>query len=88
MGFLKVWKLIVIGLVILGWVRGKHFLVFSISGFAGLGGLITLDSANEADQPSNSIFRVGLLAAVVLSTMSLVKKAMERWALLWASVWV
>ena len=43
MGFLKVWALIVIGLVILGWIRGKHFLVFSIAGFAGLGGLITLD---------------------------------------------
>ena len=46
MGFLKVWALIVIGLVILGWIRGKHFLVFSIAGFAGLGGLITLESAN------------------------------------------
>ena len=78
MGFLKVWKLIVIGLVILGRVRGKHFLVFSIAGFAGLGGLITLDSANEADQPSNSIFIVGLLAAVVLSTMSLVATHLKK----------
>ena len=72
MGFLKVWALIVIGLVILGWIRGKHFLVFSIAGFAGLGGLITLDSANEAAQPSNSIFMPGLLAAAVPSTMGLV----------------
>ena len=78
MGFLKVWKLIVIGLVILGWVRGKHFLVFSIAGFAGLGGLITLDSANEADQPSNSIFMAGLLAAVVLSTLSLVATHLKK----------
>ena len=78
MGFLKVWALIVIGLVILGWIRGKHFLVFSISGFAGLGGLITLDSANEADQPSNSIFMVGLLAAAVLSTMSLVATHLKK----------
>ena len=78
MGFLKVWALIVIGLVILGWIRGKHFLVFSIAGFAGLGGLITLDSANEADQPSNSIFMVGLLAAVVLSTMSLVATHLKK----------
>ena len=78
MGFLKVWALIVIGLVILGWIRGKHFLVFSIAGFAGLGGLITLDSANEAAQPSNSIFMMGLLAAVVLSTMSLVATHLKK----------
>ena len=78
MGFLKVWALIVIGLVILGWIRGKHFLVFSIAGFAGLGGLITLDSANEAAQPSNSIFMAVLLAAAVLSTMSLVATHLKK----------
>ena len=78
MGFLKIWALIVIGLVILGWIRGKHFLVFSIAGFAGLGGLITLDSANEACQPSNSIFMAGLLAAVVLSTLSLVATHLKK----------
>ena len=78
MGFLKVWALIVIGLVILGWIRGKHFLVFSIAGFAGLGGLITLDSANEAAQPSNSIFMAGLLAAAVLSIMSLVATHLKK----------
>ena len=78
MGFLKVWALIVIGLVILGWIRGKHFLVFSIAGFAGLGGLITLDSANEAAQPSNLIFIAGLLAAVVLSTLSLVATHLKK----------
>ena len=78
MGFFKVWALIVIGLVILGWIRGKHFLVFSIAGFAGLGGLITLDGANEAAQPSNSIFMAGLLAAVVLSTLSLVATHLKK----------
>ena len=78
MGFLKVWALIVIGLVILGWIRGKHFLVFSIAGFAGLGGLITLDGANEAAQLSNSIFMAGLLAAVVLSTLSLVATHLKK----------
>ena len=78
MGFLKVWALIVIGLVILGWIRGKHFLVFSIAGFAGLGGLITLESANEAAQPSNSIFTAGLLVAAVLSTMSLVATHLKK----------
>ena len=72
MGFLKLWALIVIGLVIFGWIRGKHFLAFSTAGFVGLGGLIALDRANEAVQPSNSIFLAGLLAAVVLSTLSLV----------------
>ena len=71
MGFLKLWALIVIGLVILGWIRGKHFLVFSTAGFVGLGGLISLDRANEAAQASNSIFMAGLLAAVVLATLSL-----------------
>mgnify|MGYP005700233559 FL=1 len=78
MGFLKVWALLVIGLVILGWIRGKHFLVFSIAGFTGLGGLITLDSANEAAQPSNAIFMAGLLAAVVLSTLSLVATHLKK----------
>ena len=72
MGFIKLWALIVIGLVILGWIRGKHFLTFSTAGFVGLGGLIALDKANEAAQASNSIFTAGLLAAVVLSTLSLV----------------
>ena len=71
MGFLKLWALIVIGLVILGWIRGKHFLAFSTAGFVGLGGLIVLDRANEAAQASNSIVIPGLLAAVVLSTLSL-----------------
>ena len=78
MGFLKVWALIVIGLVILGWIRGKHFLVFSIAGFAGLGGLIALHNANEAAQPSNSIFMAGLLAAVALSTLSLVAAHLKK----------
>ena len=72
MGFIKLWALIVIGLVILGWIRGKHFLTFSTAGFVGLGGLIALDKANEAAQASNSIFTAGLRAAVVLSTLSLV----------------
>ena len=72
MGFLKLWALIVIGLVILGWIRGKHFLAFSTAGFVGLGGLIALERANEAAQASNSIVMAGLLAAVVLSTLSLV----------------
>ena len=71
MGFLKLWALIVIGLVILGWIRGKHFLAFSTAGFVGLGGLMVLDRASEAGQPSNSIFIAGLLAAVVLATLSL-----------------
>lgn len=72
MGIFKVWALLVIGLVISGWIRGKHFLAFSTAGFVGLGGLIALDKANEAAQASNSIFTAGLLAAVVLSTLSLV----------------
>ena len=71
MGFLKLWALIVIGLVILGWIRGKHFLAFSTAGFVGLGGLIALERANETAEASNSIFMAGLLAAVVLSTLSL-----------------
>ena len=55
MGFWKIWALLVIALVILGWIRGKHFLAFSTAGFVGLGGLMVLDRASEADQPSNSI---------------------------------
>ena len=72
MGFLKLWALFVIGLVISGWSRGKHFLAFSTAGFVGLGGLIAWERANVAAQPSTSIFMAGLLAAVVLSTLSLV----------------
>ena len=72
MGFLKLWALIVIGLVISGWIRGKHFLAFSTAGFVGLGGLIALERANEAAQASNSIFMAGLLAAAALATLSLV----------------
>ena len=71
MGFWKIWALLVIALVILGWIRGKHFLTFSTAGFVGLGGLIALDRANEAAQASNSIFIAGLLAAAVLATLSL-----------------
>ena len=71
MGFLKLWALIVIGLVISGWIRGKHFLAFSTAGFVGLGGLIALEKANEAEQASNSIVMAGLLAAVVLATLGL-----------------
>ena len=71
MGFLKLWALIVIGLVILGWIRGRHFLALSTAGFVGLGGLIALERANEAAQASNSIFTAGLLAAAVLATLSL-----------------
>lgn len=71
MGFLKLWALIVIGLVILGWIRGKHFLAFSTAGFVGLGGLIALERANEAEQPSNSIFIAGLFVAAALATLSL-----------------
>tara|TARA_X000000950_G_C13380692_1_gene444228 strand:+ start:153 stop:392 length:240 start_codon:yes stop_codon:yes gene_type:complete len=72
MGFLKLWALIVIGLVILGWIRGKHFLAFSTAGFVGLGGLMVLDRASEAGQPSNSILSAVLFLAVVLSTLSLI----------------
>ena len=71
MGFLKLWALTVIGLVILGWIRGRHFLAFSTAGFVGLGGLIAFERASEAAQPSNSIFMAGLLAAAVLATLSL-----------------
>ena len=72
MGFLKLWALIVIGLVISGWIRGKHFLAFSTAGFVGLGGLMVLDRASEAGQPSNSILSAVLFLAVVLSTLSLI----------------
>ena len=72
MGFWKIWALLVIALVILGWIRGKHFLAFSTAGFVGLGGLMVLDKASEADQASNSIFMAGLLAAAALATFSLV----------------
>ena len=72
MGFWKVWALLVVGLVILGWIRGKHFLAFSTAGFIGLGGLMVLDRASEAAQPFNSILSAGLLVAVVLSTLSLI----------------
>ena len=72
MGFLKLWALIVIGLVILGWIRGKHFLAFSTAGFVGLGGLMVLDRASQAGQPSNSILSAVLFLAVVLSTLSLI----------------
>ena len=71
MGFLKLWALIVIGLVISGWIRGKHFLAFSTAGFVGLGGLMVLDRASEADQPSNSILSAVLFLARGLSTLSL-----------------
>ena len=72
MGIFKVWALLVIGLVILGWIRGKHFLAFSTAGFVGLGGLMVLDKASEASQSSNSILSAGLFVAVVLSTLSLI----------------
>ena len=55
MGLWKVWALLVIALVILGWIRGKHFLAFSTAGLVGLGGLMVLDRASEAGQPSNSM---------------------------------
>jgi hypothetical protein len=72
MGFWKIWALLVIALVIIGWMRGKHFLAFSTAGFIGLGGLMVLDRASEADQPSNYIFLAGLFVAVALSTLSLI----------------
>ena len=72
MGFLKLWALIVIGLVIFGWIRGKHFLAFSTAGFVGLGGLIALERANKAAQLSNPFFIAGLLVAAALATLSLV----------------
>ena len=58
--------------MILGWIRGKHFLAFSTAGFVGLGGLMVLDKASEASQSSNSILSAGLFVAVVLSTLSLI----------------
>ena len=72
MGIYKVWAVLVIGLVILGWIRGKHFLAFSTAGFVGLGGLIALERANEALQSSNSILTAGLFVAAALATLSLV----------------
>jgi hypothetical protein len=72
MGFWKIWALFVITLVIIGWMRGKHFLAFSTAGFIGLGGLMVLDRASEADQPSNYIFLAGLFVTVTLSTLSLI----------------
>ncbi len=72
MGFWKVWALLVVGLVILGWIRGKHFLSFSTAGFIGLGGLMVLDRASEAAQSSNSILSAGLIVTVALSTLSLI----------------
>ena len=72
MGFWKIWALFVITLVIIGWMRGKHFLAFSTAGFIGLGGLMVLDRANEATQPFNSILSAGFFVAVVLSTLSLI----------------
>ena len=69
MGIFKVWALLVIGLVISGWIRGKHFLAFSTAGFVGLGGLIALERANEAAQPSNSIFTAGLFVAAAFATL-------------------
>ncbi len=72
MGFWKIWALLVIALVILGWIRGKHFLAFSTAGCVGLGGLMVLDRASEADQPSNSILLAVVFLAVVLSTLSLI----------------
>ena len=72
MGFWKVWALLVVGLVILGWIRGKHFLAFSTAGFVGLGGLMVSDRASEAGQPSSSILSAVLFLAVVLSTLSLI----------------
>ena len=78
MGFWKIWALLVIALVILGWIRGKHFLAFSTAGFVGLGVLIALERANEAAQPSNSIFMAGLLAAAALATLSLVATHLKK----------
>ena len=72
MGIFKVWALLVIGLVILGWIRGKHFLAFSTAGFVGLGALIALERANEAALSSNSIFTAGLLVAAAFATLYLV----------------
>ena len=72
MGIFKVWALLVIGLVISGWIRGKLFLAFSTAGFVGLGGLIALERADEAAQPSNSIFTAVLFVTAALATLILV----------------
>jgi len=77
-GFWKVWALLVVGLVILGWIRGKHFLAFSTAGFVGLGGLMVLDRASEAGQPSSSNLSAVLFLAVVLSTLSLIANHVNR----------
>ena len=78
MGLWKVWALLVIALVILGWIRGKHFLAFSTAGFVGLGGLMVLDRASEAGQASNSMLSAVLFLAVILSTLSLIAKHVNR----------
>ena len=78
MGLWKVWALLVIALVILGWIRGKHFLAFSTAGFVGLGGLMVLDRASEAGQPSNSMLSAVLFLAVMLSTLSLTANHVNR----------
>lgn len=78
MGLWKVWALLVIALVILGWIRGKHFLAFSTAGFVGLGGLMVLDRASEAGQPSNSMLSAVLFLAVMLSTLSLIANHVNR----------
>ena len=78
MGFWKVWALLVVGLVILGWIRGKHFLAFSTAGFVGLGGLMVLDRASEAGQLSNSMLSAVLFLAVMLSTLSLIANHVNR----------
>ena len=78
MGLWKVWALLVIALVILGWIRGKHFLAFSTAGFVGLGGLMVLDRASEAGQASNSMLSAVLFLAVMLSTLSLIANHVNR----------
>ena len=78
MGLWKVWALLIIALVILGWIRGKHFLAFSTAGFVGLGGLMVLDRASEAGQASNSMLSAVLFLAVILSTLSLIAKHVNR----------
>ena len=78
MGLWKVWALLIIALVILGWIRGKHFLAFSTAGFVGLGGLMVLDRASEAGQASNSMLSAVLFLAVMLSTLSLIAKHVNR----------
>ena len=72
MGFIKLWALIVIGLVISDRMRGKHFLAFSTAGSVGFGGLTAVERASENAQPSTLIFMAGLLAAAALATWSLV----------------